>query len=88
MKWITTAKRRAGLSLLLVLGILLTLFIAYGLAPFGDGSLVVDDADIQYLDFFLYYKMSWKEGTVFPILSVNCWAGRALPCSVITWHPR
>ena len=56
MKWITTAKRRAGLSLLLVLGILLTLFIAYGLAPFGDGSLVVDDADIQYLDFFLYYK--------------------------------
>ena len=36
--------------------ILIILFAIKGLAPFGDRSLVVMDGDIQYLDFFSYYK--------------------------------
>ena len=35
---------------------LLFLFIACGYAPFGDHSLAADDASIQYLDFYAYFK--------------------------------
>jgi uncharacterized membrane protein YfhO len=35
---------------------LMLLFWIKGLAPFGTKSLAVMDANIQYLDFFAYYK--------------------------------
>lgn len=36
--------------------VLLILFITCGYAPFGNKSLAVDDASIQYLDFYAYFK--------------------------------
>lgn len=36
--------------------ILFALFKHYGYAPFGDNSLATMDANIQYLDFFAYFK--------------------------------
>ncbi len=41
---------------LLTFCVLMFLFWMKGLAPFGTKSLVVMDADIQYLDFFCYFK--------------------------------
>ena len=41
---------------LLTFCVLIFLFWMNGLAPFGTKSLVVMDADIQYLDFFCYFK--------------------------------
>ena len=41
---------------LLTFCLLMLLFWMKGLAPFGTKSLVVADANIQYLDFFLYLK--------------------------------
>ncbi len=41
---------------LLVLVIVLIAYKVYGYAPFGDVSLVNNDAYYQYLDFFAYYK--------------------------------
>lgn len=41
---------------LLTFCVLIFLFWMKGLAPFGTKSLVVMDADIQYLDFFCYFK--------------------------------
>ncbi len=41
---------------LLTFCILMLLFWMKGLAPFGTKSLVIMDADIQYLDFFCYLK--------------------------------
>ncbi len=41
---------------LLTFCILMVLFWMKGLAPFGTKSLVIFDADIQYLDFFCYFK--------------------------------
>lgn len=37
-------------------GILILLFFVYGYAPFGNRTLAVMDAHIQYLDFFMYLK--------------------------------
>ena len=48
--------RETGVSVLLVFFILLFLFAAKGYAPVGTRSLATNDAGIQYLDFFLYYK--------------------------------
>lgn len=42
-------------SLLTIL-ILLAIFIYYGFAPFGNRSLATVDANIQYLDFYAYFK--------------------------------
>lgn len=44
------------LSGLLVALILLVVFMLSGYAPFGERSLTMFDADIQYLDFFAYLK--------------------------------
>lgn len=41
---------------LLTFALLCILFAVGGLAPFGSKSLAVMDADIQYLDFFSYFK--------------------------------
>lgn len=41
---------------LLTFGILMVLFWLRGIAPFGTKSLVVMDAEYQYLDFFYYFK--------------------------------
>ena len=49
-------KKNALFSFLLVVGILLAVFLTSGIAPFGEQSLAGDDARIQYIDFFLYYK--------------------------------
>lgn len=40
----------------LTFAILLFLFITCGYAPFGNKSLATDDASIQYLDFYAYFK--------------------------------
>lgn len=40
----------------LTFAVLLILFITCGYAPFGNKSLAVDDASIQYLDFYAYFK--------------------------------
>lgn len=40
----------------LTTGILLLIFYLYGLAPFGDNTLAMMDARLQYLDFFAYLK--------------------------------
>lgn len=40
---------------LLTFGILIFLFWLKGIAPFGTKSLVVMDAEYQYLDFFSYF---------------------------------
>ena len=40
----------------LTFAVLLFLFIIYGYAPFGNYSLATDDASIQYLDFYAYFK--------------------------------
>lgn len=45
-----------ALSGILTLVSLMLLFEIKGLAPFGTKSLVIADADIQYLDFYSYYK--------------------------------
>ncbi len=41
---------------LLTFSVLMFLFWMKGLAPFGTKSLVIMDADIQYIDFFCYFK--------------------------------
>ncbi len=41
---------------LVTFGVLMLLFWMKGLAPFGTKSLVVEDAEYQYLDFFCYFK--------------------------------
>lgn len=43
-------------SSLLTALILLAIFIYYGFAPFGSKTLATNDANIQYLDFYAYYK--------------------------------
>lgn len=45
-----------ALSGIFTFAVLMLLFLWKGLAPFGTKSLVVMDANIQYLDFFSYYK--------------------------------
>ena len=42
-------------SFLIVLGLILLAFRSLGLEPFGSRTLTVDDAKIQYIDFFTYY---------------------------------
>ena len=49
-------KKNALFSFFLVFFILSALFYVSGFAPFGEQSLAGDDARIQYIDFFLYYK--------------------------------
>ena len=44
------------LSFLMTAGILIVLFLINGYAPFGSSSLACNDANLQYLDFFLYFK--------------------------------
>lgn len=44
------------LSFLTVLILMWTFFALFSYAPFGENSLAWNDADIQYLDFFSYYK--------------------------------
>ena len=46
----------AGLSALLTSILLVILFLVNGLVPFGDRSFASWDAQIQYLDFFAYFK--------------------------------
>lgn len=48
--------RKIILPALTTFFVLIVLFRLNGLAPFGTRSLVVMDADIQYLDFFCYFK--------------------------------
>ncbi len=43
-------------AFLVTFGIMLLLFKLLGYAPFGENHLASMDADIQYLDFFSYYK--------------------------------
>lgn len=43
------------LSFLIVVGILALIFYALGMEPFGDRTVAIDDAKIQYIDFFTYY---------------------------------
>lgn len=57
----TLSQRKSKIGVITLSGmitftILIILFAIKGLAPFGDRSLVVMDGDIQYLDFFSYYK--------------------------------
>lgn len=40
----------------IVLAMMTALLLKYGYAPFGSNSLACVDADIQYLDFFAYFK--------------------------------
>lgn len=49
-------KFMALLSGILTAGILLFLFVALRYAPFGSRTLATMDANIQYLDFFAYFK--------------------------------
>jgi len=53
--------------------IMLMLYIAKGYAPFGDNSFACMDANIQYLDFFLFLKKYYQEMIVFFIASAKCW---------------
>lgn len=43
------------LSFLIVVGILALVFYALGMEPFGEKAVSIDDAKIQYIDFFTYY---------------------------------
>ena len=43
-------------SALIVFAIILFLYVIEGYAPFGINSLATSDAEIQYLDFFSYFK--------------------------------
>ena len=56
MKAIHRPNRETCISILLVLCIFLLLFISKGYAPFGPRSLATNDANVQYLDLFLYYR--------------------------------
>ena len=56
-----TAEQKFRVKVILISGILtflslVILFAIRGIAPFGTRSLAVMDANIQYLDFFSYYK--------------------------------
>lgn len=59
----TSARRRGFffrfficcLSFLFVVGIIALVYYALGMEPFGDKAVSVDDAKIQYIDFFTYY---------------------------------
>ena len=41
---------------LVTAGIMFLLLLSQGYAPFGNNTLAWRDADIQYLDFYAYYK--------------------------------
>lgn len=43
-------------SVVIVFAIILFLYVIEGYAPFGINSLATSDAEIQYLDFFSYFK--------------------------------
>ena len=51
-----TSNRQTGISILFAISIVLFLYITKGYAPFGTLSLATNDANNQYIDFFLYFK--------------------------------
>lgn len=49
-------KRLCTFAFVISIFIFLILFQHYGYAPFGDNSLASNDASVQYLDFYSYFK--------------------------------
>ena len=56
-----------ALSGIFTFAVLMLLFLWKGLAPFGTKSLVVMDANIQYLDFFLLLQGCFVGGQFHPV---------------------
>lgn len=69
---------------LLTFALLCILFAVGSLAPFGSKSLAVMDADIQYLDFFSYFKDVLSGKTRSAIRLEKLWAAPTLLFSAIT----